>query len=521
VNGLPVDASYARLCGFATQEAPFLEFLTVQETLRYAALLRLPNSLSPAAKTARVDAVIRELDLDKCRHTFVGKQDGTGGISGGERRRLILAMELLYDPMVLLCDEPTSALDSASAVNIVCILKKLANQGRTIICTLHQPRASLLPAFDQLLLLSEGRTIYYGPTWTPSRSHSHKARDRGDEGKGQEEEEADGMLAYFAAAGFPFSRFENPADELLDRINGTRTLDDALAPEGAPAADEKADDNSSAKAADEPLEVAVGDPSSDEPEDAPFPEGSKRRDRDAVTAYLAGYYRRSQLARFAAETPPAYPPLPSPAFSELESPRRRTGRYPTSWCTQFSVIARRAFFYKLRCPDAFASQVFASVVMGIIIGTVYFKLPLTDSGARDRLAAISFMTITQSFMAFDLVVLAPHERAVMLRDTAAGMYSGTAFYAGRTLAEAPVHLILAAIVGAVTSGMFGLQTSHMGMYVIIMVLVTNCGASLLLLVGAVSKSMAAGNALATLVLTFSSLFNGFFITKENVSFLSC
>lgn len=172
----------------------------------------------------------------------------------------------------------------------------------------------------------------------------------------------------------------------------------------------------------------------------------------------------------------------------------------------------------MRNPDAVASQFFASIVMAVIVGSVYYKLPLTQSGARDRLAAIAFIILTQSFMAFDLVVLAPHERSVMLRDSTSGMYSSLAFYVGRTLAEFPVHMVLALGVGLITCYMFGLQgdAGKVGQYLAVMMLVTNCGASMLLLVGSMAKTMAAGNALATLALVFASLFNGFFIHVDNV-----
>ncbi|RYG44708.1 ATP-binding cassette domain-containing protein, partial [archaeon] len=200
VNGKRVGTNFTRLMGYVTQDAPFFDTLTVRETLMFAARLRLPSSVSRAQKTARVDALIAELDLKGCAHTRIGKATEAGGISGGERRRLTLAMEMLFDPYLLFCDEVTSGLDSASALRIVQILRGLAHdQNRTVVCTIHQPRASVLAQFDNLLLLAGGRVVYFGPTWTEGR--------------------ADGMLAYFAHLGFPFRAYENPADELLDLVN--------------------------------------------------------------------------------------------------------------------------------------------------------------------------------------------------------------------------------------------------------------------------------------------------------------
>ncbi len=86
------------------------------------------------------------------------------GISGGERRRLAFACELLTDPNLLFCDEPTSGLDSYMAMILVESMRELANRGKTIICTIHQPSSEIFEKFDRLCLLAEGKLAYIGPT---------------------------------------------------------------------------------------------------------------------------------------------------------------------------------------------------------------------------------------------------------------------------------------------------------------------------------------------------------------------
>lgn len=113
------------------------------------------------------------------------------------------------------------------------------------------------------------------------------------------------------------------------------------------------------------------------------------------------------------------------------------------------------------------------------------------------------------------VIIMPQERAVMLRDTASGAYSTAAFVVGRTNAEWPVHSVFAVAVAVITSFMFGLQTERLGVFVLVVVLTTNCGAALLTLIGALSSSMAMGNGLSTLVLVLASLFNSFYVSREN------
>ena len=208
VNGVapPPNGSFSRLCGFATADAPFLESLTVRETLMYCGRLRLPGSFTRRAIAARVDDVISQLDLAKCAHTLVGNPTVSGSISTGERRRLTLGCELLYSPPLIVLDEVTSGLDSASAMRIMTVLQHQARQlGRTVVVTIHQPRSNIAAMFDSLLVLAEGRTVYFGPTWEVGGA----ALDDG----------APNLLTYFRALGYPLAAYSNPADEIMDLVH--------------------------------------------------------------------------------------------------------------------------------------------------------------------------------------------------------------------------------------------------------------------------------------------------------------
>eukprot|EP00747_Dinoflagellata_sp_TGD_P183622 gnl/TRDRNA2_/TRDRNA2_38600_c0_seq1.p1 gnl/TRDRNA2_/TRDRNA2_38600_c0~~gnl/TRDRNA2_/TRDRNA2_38600_c0_seq1.p1 ORF type:complete len:642 (+),score=88.38 gnl/TRDRNA2_/TRDRNA2_38600_c0_seq1:62-1927(+) len=162
-GGQPLTAAkFQRIAGLVTQEDVFNASLTVQETLIFAARLRL----SPALRTQRVQDVMELLQLTGCAGTKVGdpSRADTKGISGGQMRRLAIAVEIL-DPNIslLVLDEPTSGLDAASAMNVVKLLRNLADEGITVIATLHQPRNAILAQFHQLMVLSAGRRVFYGP----------------------------------------------------------------------------------------------------------------------------------------------------------------------------------------------------------------------------------------------------------------------------------------------------------------------------------------------------------------------
>eukprot|EP00117_Sycon_ciliatum_P039473 scpid45319/ scgid29170/ Protein white len=168
VNGRTVTPKLVRkVAAYIQQQDVFLANLTVYEHLRVQALLRMDVSTTVEDREEQIDKVLVELGLMKIRDTRIGSPiTGTRGISGGEAKRLAFASEILTDPPLLFADEPTSGLDSFAAQSVVNALKNLADSGRTIICTIHQPPSEVFQLFHQLLLFAEGRTAYMGPIST-------------------------------------------------------------------------------------------------------------------------------------------------------------------------------------------------------------------------------------------------------------------------------------------------------------------------------------------------------------------
>jgi ABC-type lipoprotein export system ATPase subunit len=139
VNGAPgLPKNVRRRIGFVTQDDLMWASLSVEATLTYASQLRLPEALPREQKAARVEHIINLLGLDKCRGTQIGGPMQRG-VSGGERKRVSIALELLTDPALLLLDEPTSGLDSTIAAKLVATLRGLSAAGRAIVASIHQP----------------------------------------------------------------------------------------------------------------------------------------------------------------------------------------------------------------------------------------------------------------------------------------------------------------------------------------------------------------------------------------------
>jgi ABC-type multidrug transport system ATPase subunit len=165
VNGEQVlDDEFRSVTGFVDQDDTLLSTLTVDETIMDSALLRLPKDMSYAAKRQRVEDVERQLGIFHIRHQQIGSEESGRGISGGEKRRVGIACELVTSPSILFLDEPTSGLDAYNAYNVVeCLVNLVKTYNRTVIFTIHQPRSNIVALFDNLILLANGRAVYSGP----------------------------------------------------------------------------------------------------------------------------------------------------------------------------------------------------------------------------------------------------------------------------------------------------------------------------------------------------------------------
>ncbi|XP_020214727.2 ABC transporter G family member 15 [Cajanus cajan] len=191
INGKKRKLDYGGVA-YVTQEDTLLGTLTVRETISYSANLRLPSSMSKEEVNDLIEGTIMEMGLQECADRLIGNWH-LRGISGGEKKRLSIALEILTRPSLLFLDEPTSGLDSASAYFVAQTLRNIAHDGKTVISSIHQPSSEVFSLFDHLFLLSGGQTIYFGA--------------------------AQKAVEFFAKAGFPCPSRRNPSDHFLRCIN--------------------------------------------------------------------------------------------------------------------------------------------------------------------------------------------------------------------------------------------------------------------------------------------------------------
>ncbi|PRQ48606.1 putative taurine-transporting ATPase [Rosa chinensis] len=192
INGRKETLAYGT-SAYVTQDDTLMTTLTVREVVYYSAQLQLPNSMSKTEKKERAETTIREMGLQDSMDTRIGGWSRKG-LSGGQKRRVSICIEILTRPKLLFLDEPTSGLDSAASYHVMNRIIKLAHRdGRTVISSIHQPSSEVFELFQNLCLLSSGITVYFGP--------ASKAEQ------------------FFASNSFPCPTMTNPSDHYLRTIN--------------------------------------------------------------------------------------------------------------------------------------------------------------------------------------------------------------------------------------------------------------------------------------------------------------
>ncbi|KAF5308850.1 hypothetical protein FQR65_LT00550 [Abscondita terminalis] len=179
---------YKKESCYILQDDQLVPFFTVSEIMNISANLKLAQNMSDKVKEVIINEILQTLGLSSCRDTRCGQ------LSGGQKKRLSIALELVNNPPIMFLDEPTTGLDSSSSLQCINMLKKLASGGRTIICTIHQPSASMYDMFDHVYAMADGKCIYKGASAN--------------------------TVPYLTAVGLHCPEYHNPADYLLEVANG-------------------------------------------------------------------------------------------------------------------------------------------------------------------------------------------------------------------------------------------------------------------------------------------------------------
>mmetsp|Transcript_39777 Transcript_39777/g.77307 ORF Transcript_39777/g.77307 Transcript_39777/m.77307 type:complete len:550 (-) Transcript_39777:511-2160(-) len=163
-NGEDINpVQFRKNIAFVLQEESLFSTQTPREALQFSAAMRLHGDVDEKERHALVEALIVELGLEKCADSLIGGEL-IRGISGGEKRRVSIGIELITNPKILFLDEPTSGLDSTSATQLIQTLRKLCIRGCSVICTIHQPSSEIFHSFNKCFLLAAGQMLYAAST---------------------------------------------------------------------------------------------------------------------------------------------------------------------------------------------------------------------------------------------------------------------------------------------------------------------------------------------------------------------
>ncbi|KJE97893.1 hypothetical protein CAOG_07972 [Capsaspora owczarzaki ATCC 30864] len=495
VNGQEIDPGRVmrRIAGFVFQDDIILGTMTVREAITMSALLRLPRSLALETKMARVETVIQLLRLDKCADTLIGSAH-VKGVSGGERKRAAVAMEMITNPSILFCDEPTSGLDSFSAFSLCQTLKSLAAAGCTVVATIHQPSSEIYHMFDELLLLADGRVMYMG--------------------------ELEYAVEYFGARGFSCPRYTNPADYFFMSV-----LNDAT----HSMFDEDADNHDDEKDLGEVASGTSGFALKDESDSGSYhsaidgtpmttlalvkPNQAVKETADARVQRLLNMWPTTEQCAAIEER------VNNPTFTDgVKSTDLKVG---ASLTEQYQFLARRAFKNALRNRFMVRARLGQTIFLGLLVGLIFLQISDDQASVQNRTGALFFVA-TNTVMTGTMGVMTVFsvEKVVFMREFSSRYYKLLPYFASKIMVELPFHVLFPLLYVGILYFMIGFQATASKFFIMAFttVILANCGAGLGLLIGCMVSDIAVAMAVVPMVLLPLMIFSGLFLNLNDTPY---
>jgi len=576
INGEKVsDDDFRNVIGFVDQDDTMLPTLTVHETIMDSALLRLPREMTSSAKEQRVEDVERQLGIYHIRDQIIGSEEGNNrGISGGEKRRVGIACELVTSPSILFCDEPTSGLDAYNAYNVVeCLVNLVKTYNRTVVLTIHQPRSNIVALFDQLILLAKGRTVYSGPFVN--------------------------CQSYFDSIGFPCPPGFNIADYLVDltmhaglvkesvddivnnatngnytRTSSTRAVKSIASMSnlsavpsqfGSPSAEsllrqskdmrwtsirqqqERAlfsrktsaigsFENSGTAHSEEATSLLElprdanqkhsGYASQQVQDESNNDSSTAGTDLDnLVNAYLSSDVAsniRSEAKELIADAHSAngrHMNGQTNGNSTNSHIQKIKGYHKVGVFGQFLILSRRTWRNLYRNPMLMLTHYAIAILLAVLVGTLFYGLTDDISGFQNRLGIFFFVLALFGFSTLTTLTVFAPERLLFTRERAKGYYQPISYFVAKVLFDiVPLRLLPPMILGAIVYPMTGLVAAWPEFFTFIMFLVlfNLAAAAVCLFIGIVFRNLGVANLVGSLVMLFSLLFGGFLLNHQTI-----
>ncbi|KAD2804908.1 hypothetical protein E3N88_38285 [Mikania micrantha] len=455
LNGEQLESRLLKvISAYVMQDDLLFPMLTVEETLMFAAEFRLPRTLSKSKKKLRVQALIDQLGLRNAAKTVIG-DEGHRGVSGGERRRVSIGIDIIHDPIILFLDEPTSGLDSTSAYMVVKVLQRIAQSGSIVIMSIHQPSYRLLGLLDRMLFLSRGQPVYNGSP-------------------------AD-LPLFFSDFGHPIPDKENRTEFALDLIRE--------------------------------LEVSPGGTKRLVEFNKAWQNMKRSRDvgnetpthgltlKEAISASIS----RGKLVSGAGANNGTNPTSMVPTFAN------------PMW-KEMVVLSKRSITNSRRMPELFGIRLAAVMVTGFILATVFWNLDNSPRGVQERLGFFAFAMSTTFYTCADALPVFLQERYIFMRETAYNAYHRSSYLLSHSLVAIPALVFLSFAFAVITFWAVGLAGGVSGFIFYFFVILASfwAGSSFVTFLSGVVPHVMLGYTIVVAILAYFLLFSGFFITRDRI-----
>mmetsp|Transcript_5117 Transcript_5117/g.15304 ORF Transcript_5117/g.15304 Transcript_5117/m.15304 type:complete len:565 (-) Transcript_5117:114-1808(-) len=461
-GGRQRDKKTRRKVAYVTQEDLFFSNLTVNDILTFTARVRLPDTMTRTEKDARVTEVLKKLNLTKTANTMIGDGLFKKGISGGERKRVSIANELLIDPAVILLDEPTSGLDSNTALTVICLMKNMAMEGKTVVSTIHQPSSQMFAEFDKLLLLCEGNTVYFG----------------------------DAKLAYdyFSSFGLKCPFGYNLADFFLqlltdEDLNNTEPLKEKLIAHWSEEEKKRQYNHTLVDDTDE------------------HQHGLLHKLTRSVKSVIGSKHESTKAQG-----------------AEGDEMWTSEDKYVTSWTTQFLNLCWRAFRQK-RGSLLETWPIIQVLCTLFLVGLVWFRMEAVEATIQDRIGNLFFTVVFWGFFTMLSATYAfPMEKEVIRKDRSAGAYCLSAYFLAKSTMEIPLEIIYPLIFGVIVYWMVELNPGVGRFFIYMLLLLTHVivSQSAGLAISAATMNVKKATTLASIFLLASMMVAGYYVDTENL-----
>ncbi|CAO2171166.1 unnamed protein product [Urochloa humidicola] len=509
-----------RSSAYVMQDDRLFPMLTVYETLLFAADFRLGSSVSASDKKLRVDNLIEQLGLTSSRNTYIG-DEGTRGVSGGERRRVSIGVDIIHGPALLFLDEPTSGLDSTSAHSVIEKVHDIACAGSTVVLTIHQPSSRILLLLDHLIILARGQLMYSGG---PKEVASHLGRmgRRVPKGENSIEHLLDVIQEYeqseFGVKALAEFRLTGLKPPKLTATYGAEGLSTVSSIAQTPLADADAEFDHSLRSQHSRSPWRTGAVQLT-PSRRPRQQQQQQHGRPSYTPEIVmGTPTPLSSACTVSEgdyLTPAHRANATGAPGVGINALGHRGKFANSYPVEVWVLMRRNFTNIWRTPELFLSRLMVLTVMGFLMATMFTKPKDNPQGITNRLSFFIFTVCVFFFSSNDAVPAFIQERFIFIRETSHNAYRASAYVVAGIITYLPFLLLQSATYSAIV--WFALKLHGQFLYFLVMLyaclLSTN---SFVVFISSVVPNFILGYAAVIAFTALFFLFCGYFLNSHNI-----